>query len=363
MLVRHGERTLALCVPRGVALAGACWIALCVASFAWSARPGYTLGELQTEIGYPALAFVVFNIGAREMRDLRIAAVVLMFGAALLGLFVWIALLYPGLYYAERYHAVAGYFSTHLVMVAPMLAVAAWSRPDGMDWPWRGVAVAAAVLVAAGLASENRMLWVALAVGGIAAFAAVARGPAHARVSRARTILPLVIAVFALAVAASAQYKAQRYYPGEGALEAVARDERPIIWESGWQTLLERPWLGHGFGRAIAADTMARRITERGSVNQYDHAHNVFLDVGLQLGLVGVLVFVALLAAIARAYVLAAMREGTVLAGVVGVAMLASFVAKSLTDDFFYRPDSLIFWALNGLLLRLSWEPPWRKSP
>jgi hypothetical protein len=31
--------------------------------------------------------------------------------------------------------------------------------------------------------------------------------------------------------------------------------------------------------------------------------------------------------------------------------MVAGFVVKNLTDDFFYRHNALVFWALNGMLI------------
>jgi hypothetical protein len=34
-----------------------------------------------------------------------------------------------------------------------------------------------------------------------------------------------------------------------------------------------------------------------------------------------------------------------------GLAMLSGFVVKNLTDDFFWRHNALVFWALNGGLL------------
>jgi hypothetical protein len=37
--------------------------------------------------------------------------------------------------------------------------------------------------------------------------------------------------------------------------------------------------------------------------------------------------------------------------GLTGLAMLAMFVTKNLTDDFMVRPTSKEFWALNALLI------------
>jgi hypothetical protein len=51
-------------LPRDVAIAGAAWLAVCLASVAWSVDPKFSLGEVKPEIVYPLLAFVVFFVAA-----------------------------------------------------------------------------------------------------------------------------------------------------------------------------------------------------------------------------------------------------------------------------------------------------------
>jgi hypothetical protein len=43
--------------------------------------------------------------------------------------------------------------------------------------------------------------------------------------------------------------------------------------------------------------------------------------------------------------------------GAIGLALLAAFLVKNLTDDFFNRHNALVFWALNGMLLGLARRP------
>jgi hypothetical protein len=40
--------------------------------------------------------------------------------------------------------------------------------------------------------------------------------------------------------------------------------------------------------------------------------------------------------------------------GAIGLAVLAAFVVKNFTDDFFVRQNALVFWAVNGMLLGLG---------
>jgi hypothetical protein len=69
---------------------------------------------------------------------------------------------------------------------------------------------------------------------------------------------------------------------------------------------------------------------------------------------VGLFAFVIILLLLAREYV--AMLGVHELApwGIVGLALLAGFLAKNQTDDFLHRHNALVFWALHGALLGLG---------
>ncbi len=352
-----GARALGLArLPRAVAVPGLAWIGLCVASLAWSDDAAYTRLELQREVAYGAIAFIVFFAGTRTPRDAHVAIGALLAGTLVLGLFEWVRQLAPGLPYADKYLAIEGYFSTHLVIVAPLLVLVAWPGPSGMGAGRATLAALAVGLLAGGLASENRMLWIALGAATIAGFAAFRRaaGSLQARVG-ARPAFLLALAVITLLIAASWEYKVLRYYPGaEGVMESLSLDERPLIWESARAPLLERAWAGHGFGREIAGDAIARGLEARGSPDRFRHAHNVFLDIVLQLGLLGLAVFAALAGALALAFARAVRTPGSEPIGIAGIALLAGFLTKNLTDDFLHRPNSLVFWAVAGMLLGLA---------
>jgi O-antigen ligase len=76
--------------------------------------------------------------------------------------------------------------------------------------------------------------------------------------------------------------------------------------------------------------------------------------VALQLGLAGLAVFAALLLALAREYLRLARNPGLAPLGILGITLLTGFLAKNLTDDFFYRHNAVVFWAMNGMLLGLA---------
>lgn len=342
-------------LPRGFMACAAAWIALSIVSVAWSDDRAYTASELQREILYGAFAFVVLFVGTRTLRDVRIATFAVLCGTLLLGTFEWARHLMPWLPYANKYEAAQGPFSTHIALAAPLLALLAWPPPSGFGAGWKTITVFAVAIIAAGLATENRMLWLALAAGCIVAFAVFQAGaPPDAQRARMLRILLGTLAVIALAIAASWEYKAARHYPrGSTAVDSISMDERPRVWSIAAGIAAERPLAGHGFGREIAGDRIERSLPANTSV-RIRHAHNVFIDSAVQLGAAGVLVLVALLASLAHVYARLRHVAGGEGIAIAGLALITTFIVKNLTDDFFFRPNSLTFWALNGMLLGLA---------
>jgi O-antigen ligase len=84
------------------------------------------------------------------------------------------------------------------------------------------------------------------------------------------------------------------------------------------------------------------------------HGHNLLLNIAVQLGVVGVGLFVAVLALLAREYARFLAEPAIAPLGVIGLALLAGFLAKNFTDDFLHRHNAQVFWALNGMLLGLA---------
>ena len=78
----------------------------------------------------------------------------------------------------------------------------------------------------------------------------------------------------------------------------------------------------------------------------------------LQTGVLGLAAFTALMAALAWAFAATARRTGGLPLAIAGLALLAGYLTKNLTDDFFFRPSSLIFWAMAGMLLGLAARLP-----
>ena len=101
------------------------------------------------------------------------------------------------------------------------------------------------------------------------------------------------------------------------------------------------------------------------------HAHNLFVGQILQTGIIGLALFLGLLAALCARFVRYLRHGDDALAiiGVLGLSLVAGFVAKNMTDDFLFRSNAKEFWALLALLVgfgtRLELAPPGslRRSP
>ena len=343
--------------PRAVLALFAAWSALAVASLAWSRDRAYTGGELKPEVLYPALALVFFFLAAREDRW-RAWWTALAAGTVIA---IVSSLALATLPFAISRHAIEGgpgHLSTHLVLATPLLFALAWPRPWGREHGAIALVAALAFVVAVGWFTENRMLWPALAaqlLAGIAAWRASAHGDDASTRSLGRVTLAAGLILVAAFAASVIERSGKRLATPANA--QVESDLRPRIWSAAAARFRDAPLLGHGFGREILAPAFAK-IAPRGIAHpDVRHAHNLFLDVALQLGLAGFAVFFALFAALAREYwrLLADPRLAPL--GIMGLALLAGFVVKNLTDDFLYRHNGLLFWAVNGMLLGLARNP------
>jgi hypothetical protein len=133
--------------------------------------------EWETDVQYAAYIFTAFFVVVRDGRGMRILATALLASfATLAALAIAMALL--GRLDLHFWHHDAGFWSTHLVLVAPVL-FALFAKPAGARTTRRSmllfVGLLALLLVNARL-TDNRMVWVALAASyGTAALVAVLR--------------------------------------------------------------------------------------------------------------------------------------------------------------------------------------------
>jgi O-antigen ligase len=344
--------------PRAVAACMAAWALLAALSLAWSEQPDYTLGELRAEILYGLLAMGVFFLAAAEDASRwRRWWIALLAGCAIFLAELLLQALAGHSFTRHTTLEQRGPWSTHLVLAAPLLLAFGWPPPWGVNRaPWVQ-AIALLVLLAAAWGTENRIMWVAFGAQLLLAMVLWRAIPAM-EPTRERDLRRLAIAavlVVAVAFAGALIERNERFFGAQAPVAmSFERDLRPRIWSTAIEQWRKAPWLGHGFGREIVAGAFIPLTPHVADHPELRHAHNMFLDAAIELGVVGLAVLVALLAALGREYRGYLRRADLAPLGVLGLMLVAGFVVKNLTDDFMHRHNALVFWALNGMLLGLG---------
>jgi O-antigen ligase len=208
------------------------------------------------------------------------------------------------------------------------------------------------LLVVTARMTDNRVVWIALtAVFGTASLAAALRWPQTFTRTPMRWIVPLAVLLFVLALAFAdvLEERAVAVAPAGGVSVSIERDPRLVLWDHVRERIAERPLTGYGFGRRILAGPLAHEMGDP----LLAHAHNVFASQWLQTGLVGMLALTAFIGSLALRYVrfLRSRDDTLAFVGVAGLAVIAGFIAKDLTDDFLFRSNAKELWAMTAFLL------------
>ncbi|MGI4985024.1 MAG: O-antigen ligase family protein, partial [Janthinobacterium lividum] len=132
----------------------------------------------------------------------------------------------------------------------------------------------------------------------------------------------------------------------------VTVDPRPRIWHAYADLGEEHPWLGVGFGKPLPAYAYADAlppdlITQEPHAKT--HAHDLFLNTWLQVGVIGLMLECLLFVALIRAFLRTAPADVWLRAA--GIALVCGVISKNLTDDFLWQSTSLAFWGQAGWLL------------
>ena len=217
---------------------------------------------------------------------------------------------------------------------------------------WLGLALIALLIVTARM-SENRIVWIALGVSfATTSLAAAWRWPHSLARAPLRWIVPAAVLLLVLGIAFldSLVERAETVYQGRESVAAtLEHDPRIVLWEHVKGRIAARPWTGYGFGRRILAGPLTRELGNP----LLAHAHNLFASQWLQTGLPGLLAFTAFIAALSLAYLrfLRSRDDALAYVGLLGLALVAGFIAKNQTDDFLFRSNAKEFFALTALLL------------
>jgi O-antigen ligase len=148
---------------------------------------------------------------------------------------------------------------------------------------------------------------------------------------------------------------------GQATAYLLALDPRPHMWAEYLQLGLAHPWFGVGFGRTVPAsvyDVAHDPLMQAGHASGFEHAHNFFLNIWLQLGVVGLALVVVVLTVIVRHAMAQRSRNQIAALCSAGVlTVIATTLLRNSLDDFLVYSMASAFWICVGLLLGLGHKP------
>jgi O-antigen ligase len=319
------------------------WGGCALFSLATAIDPAYSLGEIKNEIGYAMAAYLGFITLTRTRADAVVFVKALILGSLVLAASaLWEYFSSDAAVWNEGGLAGgSGSYSTYLLTLLPALLWAGstlrhkhrWSLISGL------IALQLAVAVLAG----QRAFWLVFALQALLALYLLrARGFITISAPRLRAIGMAAIVLSALAIAGAAAKR-----------DTIAwmQDPRLTTWPAVAARILEHPLAGKGFGR----ETMKKAYPDLLS-REYPavwHAHNLFLNYGLSMGMPGMIAILLLFFALLRKFWRLSRAGDRVIAmaGICGVLLVVGVVARNLANDFFQRDLALLFWAIAGMLL------------
>jgi O-antigen ligase len=336
------------------------WGSWALVSLGWSIEPEYSLKEWRNEVFYVGVALWVCYVGA-QARDARLVlgiVAVAALGACALAIGHF-SQGFGG--YQRGWHGGPGNHSSALLTLMPCAVIAGWYAARAGWPPWtRFCAWAlAALFLASAYTTLNRTVWLGFAVEAIVLGALVLRRGA-APTARAKLVLAgLAVATLAGSGAMILNIQAER--EAMGIARPLEQDSRLALWPEIAERVAARPLTGYGFGRGLLRASLREEL---GGVDGFLwHAHNIFLEALVQTGLPGMLLLLALIAAVAHAgwRLSGAADEARAACGIALLGVLAGMLVRNMTDTLLVRQNALVFWGVVAILLGLA-ARPWRAS-
>jgi O-antigen ligase len=359
-LAAHRERLRPL---PPVWLAFALWAGWAALSLAWSYEPERTLKELRNEAGYAAMALWMCYIGAQAREAPRILLPVVVASASVVSALALYWFFLEPARYPFGAHGGAGNLSSALLTLMPCALMAGWYAAQA-PWPrvlqWLIWALPGLFFISA-YTTLNRTVWLGfgaqLILIGVLLLARRPRAQAPRAALRTRLSVALIaVAIVSGAVTMTLRIQAER--EALAAAQALDADPRFGLWPAIVERIGERPLTGYGFGRGILRASLSEELKDP----FLWHAHNLLLEVALQVGLPGVLLLLYLLAAIVReGWKGAFARDPRAAAcGIALIAVTAGMLVRNMTDMLWVRQNALLYWGVVAVLL--AWGERYRAA-
>ncbi|MEI6737911.1 MAG: O-antigen ligase family protein [Pseudomonadota bacterium] len=348
--------------PRYLLIALGLWALVVAILSLFGPEPLMSLKSWRGDVLTPMMAGVVFFVLTRTPRMLAAWLLILFISLLALTAMVVMDPFQPFAVGHEPRYVSVGWLSTWLTMLSALLPLT-WL----VKWPQPKVAqvIGVIALVAILLASwftASRMVWVCFAAMLIVYGSLQMRSDQHQQrqpIWRGVAVVLVGLVAMAALFYASAAARANLY---PGAAPDVAafmwHDNRAIIWKEALGLITEKPLAGHGYSLEGSREALSSRFTDPWFRDVFKHAHNMLLNVAIQLGFIGALTLLLLFAALSRTFWAAPTRsEFSRAIATCGLILVAGFFLRNMTDDFFSRHAVLLFGALVGMLLAVMRWP------
>lgn len=322
-------------------------------SLTYAVDPAYSLGEIKTEIGYGFLLLVLAATWITNVeRFMRLVWVLIAGNLFLVASSFYYAV--PHLLQGTAFQVGAlnigvGKFSTYLVMIVPFIfaQIILMPKPSRMGKMLLALLIAANIIAVYFTGNRAGVVSLIIEAALLSAMLLWRRPP--------NLSIPKILAAFMLAVlllgSLSINQVANRTPDTPGIGDTVTSDVRWGIWHDSLKNIAALPYSGGGFGRD------AFKLLNPDYPKSYpyvSHAHNTLLNMGVQMGLPGIAVWLLLMVAVGRSLWIPLATTlnwgGSTIYAAAGIVMLVGLLVKLQTDDFFNRDIALLFWLLVGAL-------------
>lgn len=230
--------------------------------------------------------------------------------------------------------------ATYLMAVLPPLAAYAFLQQKAVQWRFWGL-VFVIILCLARTSSVGA--WLGLSVGLVV-------------MSRWRTALrrPVLIMLAVSVVAAGSFMVATGRLARVLLMSDIGKLDRLAMWRSAVGMIMDRPVLGQGLNTFMA--NYLRYWVGGQQLPRY--AHNCYLQMGAEVGLVGLGAFIWLLWGLVGLWRRASLRisersTGFLLLGLMA-GLMAFLVHAAVDTDFYSMRQAFLFWTLAGLATGLA---------
>jgi O-antigen ligase len=335
------------------------WGAWALLSLAWSLEPERTLKEWKNEVFYAGAALWICYVGAQARAAARIFLPVLGAAGAVACLVALAEFSRGWAQYNAGWHGGPGDHSSALLVLMPGAVVTAWWAIRRSEFRWIGLAsiVLAVLMLAGAYTTLSRALWLAFAVQfvALATLLLTRKGTAsEPQLNFKGRVIAYALTGAAIVGGGAVILSVQVDREAIGNPRGFEHDVRLQLWPQVSERIGAQPLSGYGFGRGMLRESLQAQFKTLDE-NLW-HAHNLFLEVLLQLGIPGLALLLVLLGAVVREgwRIARGQDEAAAACGLALLAIVAGMLVRNMTDFLLIRQNALLFWGAVGVLLAIG---------